>query len=354
MEVETKGRPSFAFLVLAYNHQDYILEHLESIKCLVLLHGNDINVDLIINDDCSRDQTQTLVKQWLNINASLFRHIKTLFNPKNLGTCASINNMLSHMVADRCKLTAGDDVYSFENIFNLTQHSSDIAMVSGRVLYLFGNALNVGRLPNHLATATQVIYQNVTLLHRFKHFSYNNAPNLLYATECLLHPTVRAFLGHFQVTEDWPLQVAIAREFPDRRFALISEVLVYYRRTSGSTYIVANKRFAKDKNLIYDDLIKQEIRWIERMRLLIRKFCFNSQSYWVNKLLNLDFYIFLFSYASRVWRITVHDKRLEMKVDQHQQHYDRIRAAAMAVRAQINLRDDCQPLSPINNSLTTL
>lgn len=354
MQVETKARSSFAFLVLTYNHQDYILEHLESVKYLVLLHGNDIDVDLIINDDCSRDETQTLVQQWLNINASLFRHIKTLFNPKNLGTCASINNMLSHMVADRCKMTAGDDVYSFENIFELTQHSSDIAMVSGRVLYLFGDALNVDRLSNHLATATQVIYQNATLLHRFKHFSYNNAPNLLYATECLLHPTVRAFLGHFQVTEDWPLQVAIARQFPERRFALISEVLVYYRRTTGSTYIVAKQRFSKDKNLIYDDLIKQEIRWIERMRLLIRKFCFNRESYWVNKLLNLDFYFFAFSYASRIWSIILHDKRLEMKVDQHQQHYNRIQAAAMAVRTHINTRNNSRLSSPLDNSSTTL
>ncbi|MDP2815092.1 MAG: glycosyltransferase family A protein [Rectinemataceae bacterium] len=354
MLVETKARPSFAFLVLTYNHQDYILEHLESVKYLVLLHGDDIDVDLIINDDCSRDETQTLVKQWLNINASLFRHIKTLFNPKNLGTCASINNMLSHMVADRCKLTAGDDVYSFENIFKLTQYSPDVAMVSGRVLYLFGDVLNDDRLFNNLTTATQIIYQNTTLLHRFKHFSYNNAPNLLYATECLLHPTVRAFLGQFQVTEDLPLQVAIARQFPERRFALISEVLVYYRRTTGSTYIIASQRFAKDKNLIYDDLIKQEARWIERIRLLIRKSCFNSESKWVNKLLNLDFYFFLFSYASRVWRIIMHDKKLEMKVDQHRQHYARIRAAAMAVRVHINLRDDYRSLSPLDNSSTTI
>lgn len=354
MQVETKGRPSFALVVLTYNHQDYILEHLESVKYLVLLHGNDIDVDLIINDDCSRDQTQTLVEQWLNINARLFRHTKTIFNSKNLGTCASVNNTLSHIVADRCKLSAGDDVYSFENIFKLTQHGLDIAMVSGRVLHLFGDTLKLDRLSNNLATATQVIYQNTTLLHRFKHFSYNNAPNLLYATECLLHPTVRAFLGHFQVVEDWPLQVAIARQFPKHRFALINEVLMYYRRTTGSTYIVAKQRFVKDKNLVFDDLIKEEIRWTERIRLLIRKFCFNSESYWVNKLLNLDFYFFVFSYASRVWRIILHDKKLDIKVDQHQQHYARIRAAAIAVQAHINLRNDCGPLSPSDNSSTTL
>ena len=158
------------------------------------------------------------------------------------------------MVADRCKLTAGDDVYSFENIFELTHYESDTAIVSGRTLYLLGEKLGVDRIANALATATQVVYQNDSLLHRFKHLSYNNAPNLLYATECILNPNVREYLQRFDVVEDWPLQVAIAREYPKRRMELIDNVLVYYRRTPGSTYIVANQRFVKDKLQVYNDL----------------------------------------------------------------------------------------------------
>ena len=113
--MHNKSRTSFAFLVLAYNNENYILEHLESIKYLVLTYGNAIDVDLIINDDCSSDRTQSLVDEWLLINAGLFRFVKTIYNQKNIGTCASVGNMLSNVVADRCKLTAGDDVYSFEN-----------------------------------------------------------------------------------------------------------------------------------------------------------------------------------------------------------------------------------------------
>ena len=99
--MHAEARPSFAFLVVTSNHQDYILEHLESIKYLVQTHGADIDVDVIVNDDCSKDQTRSLVDWWLQINAGLFRHVKTLYNPKNLGTCASVNNMLTHVVADR-------------------------------------------------------------------------------------------------------------------------------------------------------------------------------------------------------------------------------------------------------------
>lgn len=332
------AHPSFAFLVVTYNHQDYILEHLESIKYLVQTHGAGINVDVIVNDDCSRDQTRSLVNSWLQINAGLFRHVKTIYNPKNLGTCTSVNNMLTHVVADRCKLTAGDDVYSFENIFELTKHDSDAAMVSGRALYLLGDALGVDRRWNALTTATQVIYKNDSLLHRFKHFSYNNAPNILYANECLLHPDVRTHLQHFDVTEDWPLQVAIARQFPDRRFQLIDKVLVYYRRTSGSTFIVANKRFISDKIKMYDDLITKENNWIERVRLISRKFCFNSNWKISKKILNLDLYFFIISSAMKFKNIYSYHSVVKMDVHRHTKHYELIKQSAKNTVNKTNIK----------------
>ena len=325
-------KPSFAFLVVAFNHEDFILEHLESIKYLVQTHGAGWDVDVIVNDDCSSDQTRTFVDRWLAVNASMFRHIKTLYNPKNLGTCASVNNMLNHMLADRCKLTAGDDVYSFENIFELTKYEPNTAMVSGRALYLIGDLLSENRLSNTLATATQVIYQNDSLLHRFKHLSYCNAPNLLYATECLLNPNVQAYLQRFDVVEDWPLQIAIAREYPLHIFALIDKVFVYYRRTLGSTYIVANQRFMKDKLQIYNDLIQNEPSAVERLRLSSRRFCFESQNRWVNKFLNLDWYLFLVSCAAKMLKVYQQETSMDLLVESHQQHYARIRSNAEAFR----------------------
>lgn len=327
MSVDTN--PSFAFLVLALNHQEYILEHLESIKYLVQTHGANWEVDLIVNDDASHDRTKILVDSWLEINAKMFRHIKTLYNPKNLGTCKSVNNMLKHMVADRCKLTAGDDVYSFENIFELTAYADDTSMVMGRPLYLLGNELGVNRTDTILTTATQAIYQKNLLLHRFKHLSYNNAPNLFYATECLLNSRVRDFLIKFDVVEDWPLQVAIAREFPHRRLVLIEKVFVYYRRTQGSTYIVANQRFIKDKLELYDNLIRSEANYLDRLRIVGRRNCFKLQNPLANKLLNFDWYIYLIGCVLKFNQIYKKDKEMSLDIDANKNHYAIIRSRAI-------------------------
>jgi glycosyltransferase involved in cell wall biosynthesis len=334
--MHAEARPSFAFLVVAYNHQDFILEHLESIKYLVQTHGEGIEVDLIVNDDYSKDQTRSLVDSWLQINEGLFRYVKTLYNPKNMGTCASVNNMLTHMVAEHCKVTAGDDVYSFENIFELTKHDSDVAMVSGRALYLLGDALGFDRRSNLLTTATQVIYQNDSLLHRLKHFSYINAPNLKYATECILHPKVSAHLQRFDVTEDWPLQIAIARQFPERRFKLIDEVLVYYRRTAGSTFIVANQRFVNDKVMIYDDLIQDESNWFERLRLRSRRFCFKTKNRLSRKLLNLDLYFFVLSFAFNAYQILMERVQSKCTLPVHKMHYLGIKTRAATIAKNLN------------------
>lgn len=320
-------KPSFAFLVLTLNHEEYIIEHLESVKYLVETYAGAWDVDLIVNDDASSDQTRSVLEHWLAANSTIFRDVKTLFNKKNLGTCASVDNMLKEMRADRCKLTAGDDVYSFENIFELTKYSAETAMLSGQVLYLLDEKLKIKRVANILVSATQAIYHNKPLLHRFKHLSYNNAPNIIYATECIMNPSVRAFLKRFDVVEDWPLQVAIGREYPRHQYALIDQVLVYYRRTPGSTYIVSNERFVKDKLQLYDNLIQHEPNTWERIRLKSRRHCFGSGSKFLNIAINLDFYIFVFNFLTKIiyldfWKVG------PKNLIKHQVYYEVIKGRA--------------------------
>ncbi|MBS3938325.1 MAG: glycosyltransferase family 2 protein [Peptococcaceae bacterium] len=316
----TKSNASFAFLVLAYNHQDFILDHLESIKYLVETHGKKIKVDLIINDDHSTDKTRFLIDSWLAINSNLFHFIKTIYNPANIGTCASINNMLNYMTADQCKLTAGDDVYSCENIFEFAKFGLEYGFVSGRALFLLGDQLFVNRVSNLLATATQVIYEKDSVLHRFKHLSYTNAPNILYAKECLMHPKVRSFLQQFDVVEDWPIQIAIAREFQSYRFKLVDRVFVYYRRTTGSTYIVASQRFVNDKLHLYSDLIKNEVLFFERIRLTSRKLCFKMQNRFFNIFFNLDFYLFVLSFLFSISSILKKEINHNLSIESHGEH----------------------------------
>lgn len=333
MEIESKS--SFSFLVLVYNQEAYIIEHLESIKFLVINYGKNINVDLIINDDCSKDRSIILIDKWLDINLNLFRNVKKIYNKTNLGTCKSVNNLLSANTNHVCKITAADDVYSFENIFEIKFKNDDTVIKTGFAINIYDGYLKPNLFSNILTIATQIIYKKNSLLHRFKHLSINNAPNIFYKTECLKNINVLNYMNKFDVTEDWPLQIAISREYFDSKFELIDKVFVYYRRTRGSTYIVANKRFMNDKNLIYNDLIKNEKKYFERIRLMNRKFCFNMRSKILNKICNLDFYIFFFSSFFNFFNILKFNFKLNLRYNDHFEHYRYIKSRSKEVQLDI-------------------
>ncbi len=333
--MEVKNTSSFSFLVLVYNQESYVIDHLESIKYLVLRYAKNIDVDILINDDCSIDNSVLLINNWLKLNKSLFRNIKTLYNSKNIGTSQSVINLLKFNVSDKCKITAADDIYSHENIFISESFSKSISIQSGYPIMLENYLLKESKFSNFLLIASQEIYKKNKLLHRFKHFSLNNAPNMFYEVKCLQNVNVMNFLNKFDVIEDWPIQIQIAREFPDFKFELIDKVFVYYRRTPGSTYIVANKRFILDKVAIYNDLIKSEINLFEKFRLINRKVCFVMNNRYFNIIFNIDFYLFLFATIFNLRSIIKKMHNLNLNLDSHIEHYNYIKQLSNSTNFEI-------------------
>ena len=142
-------------------------------------------------------------------------------------------------------------------------------------------------------------------------------------------------MENFDVIEDWPLQIAIARKFPDLKFKLLEKVLVYYRRTIGSIYLVANERFNNDKVKIYNDLIKQEKNLLEKIRLISRRMCFKFNNKIFNKFFNLDFYFFGFAFLFKIFRIYRKESNSLIYQDLHQRHYQKIHTKAFKMRMLI-------------------
>jgi len=318
----------FSFLAVAYNHEKYIIEHLESIKYLVESYGSGINCKLIINDDCSKDRTVELIDGWLHQNPSLFHAVIKLYNKDNLGTCASVINMLAHVDTPYLKLTACDDVYSFENIFEYMVLEDEVAILSGYPLGLIGGELSLNKKDIFSMTASDVIYSNQPLTDRFKFLSNSNAPNIFYNHKYLTDERVISFLKNFDVVEDWPIQIAISENFPSTKYKQIDKVFVYYRRTLGSTYLVAGNRFYEDKCNAYNYLICKESNILYKYILKSRLLCFKLNNPLFNKFLNIAFYKFLLSVAFRFLKINDLQEKLDLNLKRHQIHYGFIRGKA--------------------------
>ena len=97
--------PLVSVPVITYNSSKTILETLESIKAQTYQ-----NIELIISDDCSTDNTVEICKKWVSENEHRFVRTVVLESPVNTGISANGNRAEDVCQGEWVKGIAGDDV----------------------------------------------------------------------------------------------------------------------------------------------------------------------------------------------------------------------------------------------------
>ena len=315
---------NFTFIVLTYNHANYILEHLESIKYLILTHGDGIVIDIVIADDASRDNTVALTEFWLEQNSYLFRKVAVISDGINRGTCKNLTHALENLVTDYCKITAGDDVYSYENLFLECKKIDGNHILSGLPLNLINGTIVNTRFELFNLFATNIIYEKYPYLTRLKRINFFNSPSIIYASSALLNKDITSFVDRYSVTEDYSLQIRMAEVCKPLKFIQVEKIFVYYRRTVNSTYLVKSTEFNQDKAALFSYMIQLEPNILEKLLLRNRLFCYNLKNKYLKKGMNLNFYLYGFGILKNIIPILKKIKRFDAKLDSHQTHYDAI------------------------------
>ncbi len=93
--------------VVTYNAAFFVEETLESIY-----NQTHANLELIVSDDCSKDNTVEIVTKWCEQDRvkARFSNIKIITVPKNTGVSANCNRAIAASTADWIKFIAGDDI----------------------------------------------------------------------------------------------------------------------------------------------------------------------------------------------------------------------------------------------------
>ena len=102
--------PKVSVIVITYNHQNFLAQTLDS----VLEQETNFDFEIIISDDCSTDQTPTIIRAY---QAKYPNKIKALLHPKNLGGFGK-NNTLAALEACSGQYIAaldGDDYWIDKN-----------------------------------------------------------------------------------------------------------------------------------------------------------------------------------------------------------------------------------------------
>lgn len=91
-------------VVVSYNSEATIVETLDSIK-----QQTYQNIELIVSDDCSADETVNICREWIRQNGSRFVRVELVTTEQNTGVCGNLNRALALCCGEWGKSIAADD-----------------------------------------------------------------------------------------------------------------------------------------------------------------------------------------------------------------------------------------------------
>jgi len=131
--------PLVSIIVITYNSSKYVLETLESAKAQTYK-----NLELIVSDDCSTDNTAEICSTWIEENRHRFVRSKLIIANCNTGVTSNCNRGLAEAQGEWLKFIAGDDILTVGSIAGFvrcTQMNSDANFIFGAVIPFHGNTV---------------------------------------------------------------------------------------------------------------------------------------------------------------------------------------------------------------------
>jgi alpha-1,3-rhamnosyltransferase len=123
--------PLVSIVVPSYNHEKYIVECLESI------HNLDYpRLELLISDDCSRDQTFTIAEHWIGNHRSRFERVQIVRQESNLGIAGNLQFLFDDACGQYVAPIASDDLF----VASAITHRVRILQKNRKIDAIFGTA----------------------------------------------------------------------------------------------------------------------------------------------------------------------------------------------------------------------
>lgn len=284
-------------IVVTYNSSLYVIETLESIK-----NQTYQNIELIISDDCSNDDTVTKVKEWIKNNTQRFVNLKVIIAPQNGGVAKNCNQGYKNAEGEYLKYVAGDDIL----LPNCIQDNVEFIINNPHIPIVFSNIVLFGENSEKIAEMKawkDEFRKNFDLDAKIQFEKLLYGKNFVPAVSMFIK---RAFLEkmggfdeRFPMLEDWPFWTKIT--YNGIKLNFFEKETVMYRISNESLSIVSGETRANPK--CFDSEFKFFITirakhmpwldyWDNLLRMIIIKLCIifgNKKSHyklfrWINLL----------------------------------------------------------------------
>lgn len=233
-------------VVLSYRSADTICQTLDSI-CKQTY--NDI--ELIITDDCSPDNTVAVVKEWIKTSTEnkLLSDIKLVTAEANTGIPGNINRALKQVSGEYVKIIAADDYMTP----NAIQEYVDFCESNEGVLPIAKLHLFADKKDEKTADFSSVqkycdkCYE-FARLEKKEQYRLLLIQNRIAAPSASFYPTellrkVNGYDEHYRWFEDYPMNLKVMHQ--GYGFGLIDKEIVYYRLSGQSITASQEMRLKK-------------------------------------------------------------------------------------------------------------
>ena len=259
--VEMNNQPLVSVPVITYNSAKFVLETLESIKAQTYQ-----NIELIISDDCSADNTVELCQKWVEENKERFVRTQIITSDLNTGVSANGNRGRDACQGEWIKGIAGDDLLTPNCIADCVEYVQQ----HPNIIYLFGKIEAFGANEEKNKYFSEHVFDysffNLDIEGQLERLVFEQ--NCVPASTCFYNRQKAIELGirndeRIPLLEDWPKWIMILGKRVKLEF--MDKVLVLYRihEKSLSTSSCLSSIRSKESSILFDLYYRYPI-WQER------------------------------------------------------------------------------------------
>lgn len=234
--------PLVSAIMLCYNQARFAEQCLEAIKA-----QDYPNLQLIINDDASKDDSVAVIDQWLARNPSI-PHV-FLRSKKNLGICGSLNNAMRQAKGNYVSGIAADDVWLPSKLRNQVKLMESLPVKVGLV---YSDAVQMDEWGKELPLKFLESSERSRLNSRMPEGDVQTAlwkSNFIAPMTTLVRMECFDRVGLYDenlFAEDWDMWLRISRHY---EFVYSPEISAKYRMVGTSA---SNGQFAR----LLDDMCR--------------------------------------------------------------------------------------------------
>lgn len=230
--------PLVSVCIVTYNSAKFLVDTLDSIK-----NQTYDNIELIIGDDASKDNTVVICKKWITENKDRFISTTIVTQPTNKGVCNNLNACYSVAKGDWIKIIAGDDILLPNCISDYVSYiveKPQADILFSKMIHFSGDVYNKKNSFYEDDSYTQGFF-----LENDEKKLYSVARKNALAAPTLFHRNgIIQNLGGYDTDycfEDWPMWLKLLENH--YKFDYIDKYTVAYRHHSASVSSFTNKFF---------------------------------------------------------------------------------------------------------------